>query len=448
MKHVNAGVWKAGFASLFLLSGCGGGNGDGEDNVRGTQLVAGVGLKIEDVSADGTLIAFSDAADKIFLLEAAGGTPIEIAAGVDDVKFKGNILVLFTNINAVDQTAQTLQFVSPGSTTATTANTTNVKVDSVRASENSAHLFFETADGAFLDDNAVVLDSAQIRGRFTADNQFLIVASNSNVAQTESVVQAFPLNGGAAINLPGCATGCSSRFQVSNAGQQVIFGANESGDIADLSVVGANGQGLTTLAAQGNDNAFVIAEDSEILVFIDKAVQGSLASIGVDGSGLISLGVQGVADIIAANADAVIYATTVNADNTLTLRIVGADGAGDTALAQNAVDEGLSSDGAFYLFRDAIAGKIGTLKFTATQGFSAQEVAAGVDKASFQNDTLVFFSDNKNLLQVVDLTSNKVTLFEDFINKFELLRQANGEVTQVAFTIPGGKAAGLYIENL
>jgi hypothetical protein len=447
MKLVS-GVLKSSVAGLFLLAACGGGNGDGEDNVRGTQLVAGVGLKIEDVSADGTLIAFSDAADKIFLLEAVGGTPIEIAAGVDDVKFKGNILVLFTNINAVDQTAQTLQFVSPGSTTATTANTADVKVDSVRASEDSAHLFFETADGAFLDDNAVVLDSAQIRGRFTADNQFLVVASNSNVAQTESVVQAFPLGGGAPINLPGCANGCSSRFQVSNVGQQVIFGANESGDIADLSVVSANGQGLTTLAAQGNDNAFVIAEDSETMVFIDKAVQGVLSSIGVDGSGLTTLGSQGVVDIIAANADAVIYATTINADNTLTLRIVGADGAGDAALAQNAEDEGLSSDGAFYLFRDGVTGGVGTLKFTSTQAFSAEDVAAGVDKTSFQNDTVVFFSDNKDLLQVVDLTSNKVTLFEDFINKFELLRQANGEAAQVVFTVPNGAAAGLYIENL
>jgi hypothetical protein len=441
-------AWKASLASVFLLSACGDGDGDGEDKVRGTQLVAGAGLKVEDVSADGKLIAFSDAAGKVFLIEAAGGGATEIASGVDDVKFKGNILVLFTNINAIDQTAQTLQFVSPGSTTAITANTTDIKVDSVRASEDSAHLFFETVDSAFLDDSAVVSDSAQIRGRFTADNQFLVVASNSNLAQTESVVQAFPLGGGAPINLPGCANGCSSRFQVSNVGQQVIFGANESGDIADLSVVGANGQGLTTLAAQGNDNAFALAEDSETMIFIDKAVQGTLSSIGLDGSGLLSLGVQGVVDITAANADAVVYATTINADNTLTLRIVGADGAGDAALAQNAEDEGLSSDGAFYLFREGVTGGVGTLKFTATQAFSAKEIAAGVDKASFQNDTLVFFSDNKDLLQVVDLTSNQITLFEDFINKFELLRQANGETAQVTFTVPAGKAAGLYIEDL
>ena len=445
MKLVG-GVLKSSLAGLFLVAACGG-NGDGEDKVRGTQLVAGVGLKIEDVSADGTLIAYSDAAGKVFLVEAAGGDPTEIADGVDDAKFKGNILVLFTNISGIDQTAQTLQFVSPGSTTATTATATGVKVDSVRASEDSAHLFFETVDSAFLDDSAVVLDSAQIRGRFTADNQFLVVASNSNLALTESVVQAFPLGGGAPVNLPGCVTGCSSRFQVSNAGRQVVFGANEVGDAADLTVVDANGQGATILAAQGSDNAFVIAEDSETLVFLDKAFGGTLSSIGLDGSGLTSLGSQGVVDIIAANAEAVVYATVLNAD-TATLRVVGADGAGDAALATNAVDEGFSSDGAFYLFRDGVTGGVGTLKFTSTQGFSAEEVAAGVDKASYQNDTLVVFIDSNGLLQVVDLTSNKATLFEDFINKFELLRQANGDAAQVAFTVPGGAAAGLYVEDL
>jgi hypothetical protein len=436
-------VHTASVVGLLALAGCPGENA--EDTVRGTLLVEGERLKVEDVSKDGTTIAYSDADDSIFLISVNGGTPVEVASDIDDAEFKNDVLVLFSAVDNLAGTG-TLQFVRPGQTTASNP-IPDVNISSVEVSEDSQHIYYEVIEGvdpdfvgsAFLDEVEVVpeTDPGEVRGRFTADNQFLIVSFNP--AAAESAIIAVPLNGGANISIPGCDVGCSARFQVSNSGQQIVFGANENGDNADLTAISASGQGEVTLSAGASDNAFVIAKDSERLLFLDDALV--LNQINLDGTGLSSLGVEGVVDIVEANSTAIVFASDINAISGLaTLHIVNADGTQDTTISgvNTAKDEGFSPDNSFYLFMDNVIGGSGTLKFTSTQAFSVEEISGAVDKASFQNDTSVVFLNDSGLLQTVDLNTNQPAFYDDLIQ----------ESSQVVFTVPGGKSAGLYIDDL
>lgn len=436
--------------ALLALVACG--DGDGEKNVRGTQLVAGADLKVEDVSEDGALIAYTDGADTLFVVSTDGGAPIQVAEGVDDARFEGQFLVAFQGESADKRTAATLLTLAPGDEAAQIAGT-NVSINSVRASFDGLHLFFaeNQADpqfeDLFLDGVGLVTGVENSRGRFSPLNDVLVL---STTIGDQSLVQAVPLGGGAPVVL---AAGASNRFQIAADGR-VIIGADENGDVADLTLL--EGANATVLAPQASDNGFRLLDDQDTLAFLSQ--NGGVSIINLDGSGAADLVADGALELVAASSTGVIYATAFDVDSEVgDIRFVALDGTGDIAVGTNAADEGLSSDFAFYLFRDQAAvdpvtqeAEVGTLTVLDIGAGTLTELGGAVKKASYLNAGRVAFLDQADVLQVADLASGEVAVFQDLVDRFDLVPDDFGAETasRVVFSVKDGDEAGVYIDDI
>jgi hypothetical protein len=437
--------------ALLALAACGDG-GDGEQNVRGTQLVAGAELKVQDVSGDGAQVAYTDAADNLFVVPTAGGAAVLVAENVDDARFEGKFLVIFQGLSADERTAAVMLTLEAGQNTPVQTGT-NVVTGSPRASFDGEHLFFAqnqanpTFEDLFLDGTEIFTGAESSRGRFSPLNDVLVLSTQ---AGNQKLVQAFPVGGGAPSQL---GSGTSNRFQIANDGS-VIIADNENGDIADLTRI-ANGN-ATVLAPQASDNAFRLLDDQDTLAFLSQG--GALQVVNLDGSGAASLVAAGVVEIPAATRGGLVYATAFDNDSEVgDFRFVNADGTGDIALGADAIDEGFSSDQAFYLFRDGVIVDLvtqkdeeGSLKALTVANGNIATLGARVEKASLAKAAQVVFLDKDDLLQVADLASGEAEIFEDFVNKFDLVPDAAGSdvSSRVVFSVPGGEEAGVYIDDL
>lgn len=418
-----------------------------------TLLVPGAGLTLQDVSEDGTLIAYTDSQGSLFTIPSIGGASLFIAANIDAARFKGKFLLLFQGLSVDGESAAAMLTLLRGETQPTPTGA-RVNIDTVRASADGEHLFFEqdqaldpSIQDFFLD--GVSLGSAiKVRGRFSAANNFLVVSSDiadpNNPGGELGQVRSFSLLGGAPIPL--LASGAAGRFDISKDGQSVIIAANETGDVADLVRVPIAGGAGLLLVPQGSDNAFSVLDDGARLAFLqpndpNQPTTFGLGVIGLDGLGRALLVASGVADITATAQDTIVYTTSAGQ-----ARMIGTDGSADTTLGASILDEGFSPGEQFYTFRDQVVGEAGRLQVVnvGTRGLST--LGASVTKSSFIDEGRVVFLDGP-LLQIGDLATAGAQTLSGLASGFDEVPDGVGIETSsnIVFTIPSGANAGLVI---
>jgi hypothetical protein len=426
---------------------------EGPDTVIGTQLVAQAGLKLQDSSLDGSLLAYTDAIETLFVISTSGGAPIEIASNIDRARFRGGFLLAFSGVSSDEKTAANMLAFRQGETTPAFSGA-RVVLESLEESTDGLHLYFEanqvadpTLEDLFLDGQLLLSGVQNARGRFSPANDLLLL-SNTNPDAT-SALNAFPVEGGVAIPL---ATGNSNRFQITSDGAQILFGANEAGPIADLSLLASSGGGAPTqVVAQVNDDGFRLLKDNASLAFINLA--GGLESIALDGTGRLELVPSGVIETEDASTNAIVYITNFDLVTGLpSLRMARADGSLDLNLGTLAVSEGFSPDNVFYFFRDTmrtdpttLEPKDGTLRFVNTTTGALSTLAVDVKKVSVPDNTRTIFLTRNDLLQLADVATGERQVLQDFVDRFDLVRSP--AATQVAFSIKEGELAGLYLAD-
>lgn len=446
---------------LGLVTACG--KNAPLDNTGNNNNNNAVQIGVQDVSDDGLQIAYTNAQSTLFVMPVAGGTATQVATQVQRARFKGKTLVAYQALDAAGVFAGTMLTVPLGTTSALVAGT-QVVVESVRASEDGDHLYFEsqTSPGVFeakLDGSTLVSGASKLRGRFSPTNNYLVFSSKVSVGGSSvRSVKSYPLAGGAPITL--LAANASMRFDIAANGLDVVVGSNHiSGtDTTTISRLNIAGGGPTTLAANANETDFRLldsaASSTLATLTLIYSQPDSLERIQLDGTGgavLKTVG-SGVVDTEASSINAVVYATFVDAISGLaTLRFVRSDGTGDLALGTAALDLGFTQDDGGYLFlSDATVNgwtTSGTLKALDVNTGTITVLGSNVTDVSELDATRVAFIDSAGTLKLADLTSGVSTTIDTEVTGFAKVPDALGSpvASQIAYSRADTAAPGFVL---
>ncbi|HEY4223645.1 MAG TPA: hypothetical protein VGO62_19950, partial [Myxococcota bacterium] len=269
------------------------GEGEGEGTIDpGSNIVAGTSLHLEDVARDGSEIAVLDSTGALSTVTQTGDPAAFPAVNEIDVakaEYHGQFLLAYRGLDSTGKVAATTDQRNITDATATVSTVANMKINSPASSDDGLHLYYEVSLGSgdeqlFLDGTSIVALASKEKVRFTPDNAFLVVGANvpDVVAGSGSIkfVQTFPLAGGAPVSL--VADNASNQTQVSRDGVNVIFGANENGNLCDVTVARADGTGANQLIRQGADDVtFKVTLDNTQLVYVvDSLNIGAIEAAG------------------------------------------------------------------------------------------------------------------------------------------------------------------------
>lgn len=436
----------------FLLLACGGDDGSGA-------LVAG-NLNLQDVSADGELVAYLDASDTLHVVPIDGGDSVEVAANVDRARFHGKRLAAFQGVNVAGDTADTMLIWEEGGSAEEFG--TLVVPRSLRSSRDGEHIYHEeriAADSGtknlFLNGTMVVSEAFTERARFSSDSQWLVIGSNvaNPGGGVLNQVESFPTSGAAKVVL--AADGAANRFQITSDSRDVIIAVNENGDIADLAHIAIGGGSTEIIVDEGSDNGFMLLDDGETVIFLapddpQNPTTFSLERINRDGSARSELVGAGVVDVASTSSDGIVYATAMDSATELaTLHFVSSSGGATTGLGSDALDEGFNSDGSAYVFFDRVtigSGDPGELMRYSPADDAVLSLGADILRSSFVDANRLLFRSDAGDLRIADLTTGESSELDSGVDDYEKVRDGLGAATSSRVVYE--KNSGLYIEDL
>jgi hypothetical protein len=418
--------------------------------VTGTQLAAGAGLHIEDVSRDGAYVAYLDAAANLFAVSTTGGAPVMLSTAVAKARYKGGFLFVFHGLSASGKTAASMEIFPVGGATAV-ATDVQVKVKTAVASDDQNHYAYARISpngrDLVLDGTVLFADATSVHADFSADSARLVAALSYQDPGTGLQVQpvrAYPIAGGAPVTL--VADGAGQAFALTPDGTAVVVAANDNGATANLALVPLAGGAATPLVT-ADHKGFEVTSDGATLVFSDA---GALRVTSLSGGGVMTLVASGVLSIEDVSAQTVIYATAKDPTTLLeTLRVVRIDGGGNVALGAQAASEGHTDSATTVGARDNIVGSAGDLEIVAVPALTRATLGSMVTKSSFPDDARVVYVDTA-ALRVAPVTGGSATTLQGQVSSFELVPDSLVASTRgrVAFILPIGVDAGLYITAL
>jgi hypothetical protein len=401
------------------------GEGEGEGSISpGQNIVTGAGLNLEDVTNDGVTIAYRDANNALNEVPVAGGssTPVPTTVLVtDQAEYHGSFLIAYHGF--ADPTTKKVAItaeVRDGSGTISNLGN-NIKISSVKASPDGAHLFHEESAGTITDSNGVAqsienlfLDGANLLGdvapnhvekakaRFAPTSASFMVGAkivDATATTVDHFVRVFPVGGTTFATIAsdasaGLRNGPSTQNQFSPDGNTVFFGAGKNSNVITLAASAADGTGTPVqLRAGADQQTFKISLDgTKVIYLVDTVTSGAIESVGFSGGtpGVIRAGGASKAlDLGTLTTNHIVYATSIDATSgNETLAVIGLDGTGDTPIGPEGVDEGSSPDGRFIAARINVNGGVGDLAvFDSTSSAAPKAEGSGIKKVSIASNT-------------------------------------------------------------
>lgn len=418
----------------------------------GIKLAGGAGITLQDVSGDGSRIAYTDGSGTLYVVATTGGNaPVMLATAVDKARYKGGFLFVFHGIDPTGKVAANAQVFDAGSSLVVRTDS-QVRVKSTTGSKDGQHYaYVRDAAGArdlLLDGQVRFSRAVDIKLQFTPTSGYLVAAIWYIDPMAGSQVQpvyAFSVGGGATSTLAGDGAGLS--FAIVPSGTAVIVAANDNGTLADLTRVPIAG-GAGTLIVTADNKQFDVVPDGSRLVYRDA---GAARTISLSGIGTVTLAMAGVTAIEDVSAQAITYATARDPVTGLeNLRVARIAGTGDAELGTAAANEGSTPDGATVAARRNVVGEAGDLVVMPIATLAGATLAPQVSKSSFpDNQRIVYLTASGELVRK-PLPDGARTPIQSRVLSFELVPDALGSPSRgrAAYVIATGPDAGLYITPL
>jgi hypothetical protein len=260
------------------------------------------------------------------------------------------------------------------------------------------------------------------------------------------VLRVHPTGGGQSITL--APSGTSLRFDVTQDSSAVIFGANEDGSTADLTLIPIGGGSSQLLVPGASDNGFRTMRDGTTFVYLMP--DDSLHAMNLDGSNERTLVPTGVIDTSAETTDALIGITQIGTTGLASLTLIHTGATGMVALGSSAIDEGFTDDGAYYFFRDLVQSSgAGTLRSVDVTAASIGMLAMNVVRVVIADDRRAIFLDTAGVLQLGDASTGGVSPIQSGVGSFSRVPDGFGmHASRVAYAIRSGPSAGIYLASL
>jgi hypothetical protein len=425
--------------------------------ITAIQLVSGTGLTLQDTSPDGLYVAYTDGAKALYAVSTDGDAPVKLATNIDAASYYGKYLVAFKTIDPMTGKTAASMAVYPEAAASSTITAQIPVVDSFVASVDGEHIAYYVKQSAgsntediYLDGTLILSTAKKERIAFApANSNVLVVGAQYTDSGANVVDRVLAFTPGVASPVSLVASAAARRFQFTPDGAYVVVGTNDSGGVADLSKVPIGGGAGVPLATAVDDKMFRTLEDNSTLAYVVSST-GALKTVGLDGTGSATLVASGVVDLVDDSADAVVYATVVDATTGYgTLRLVTKTSS-SRALGTTADSEGFTSDGHYFAFRDQVSGVSGKLTTVDVTPGTLSAVEVSVTKASFVDDTHMLHLDASGVLRITDLATATSSDLQTGVAQFGKLRDALGSNTssRFAFSIASGQQAGLYVQSL